>query len=339
MSAAALRLARRGSGLASVTFAGLAFLAGCHPPRPPSPVTARRPAGETMPGPTKSVLVPFTRSAFPYEGEIPEKGTPFLDVAAGGRHGHTSPRGGLYWEDETYNDRRVLLSIPAGFRLGRPALIVVFFHGNQSILDRDVDGRQEVPRQVEESGLNAVLVAPQMAVDALDSSAGHFWERGMFAGFLDEAADRLAELSGQPRARQVFRQLPVLVVAYSGGYNPAAFVLERGGAGSRVRGVLLLDALSGEIGKFADWVTAHRTSAFFVSSYSRATQSENAQLQGILDRRHVPYETALPVSIQQGVVAVFDAGPDAVHTDFVTRAWAADPLKVLLSRVSGFRRI
>ena len=64
----------------------------------------------------------FKNSAFPYRGMIPadadtnERAKPFLDVNAGGRLGHTSPRGGLLWEDTTYNDRHVLLAAGAGFR-------------------------------------------------------------------------------------------------------------------------------------------------------------------------------------------------------------------------------
>ena len=48
--------------------------------------------------------------------------------------------------------------------------------------------------------------------------------------------------------------MPVILVAYSGGYLPAAFALAQGGAGERVRGVVLLDALYGEEDKFADWI-------------------------------------------------------------------------------------
>ena len=75
-------------------------------------------------------------------------------------------RGGTYWEDQTYSDQRVLLHIPKGFDPRRPALMVVFFHGNEATLERDVRNRQAVPRQITESGLNAVLVAPQFAVNA-----------------------------------------------------------------------------------------------------------------------------------------------------------------------------
>ncbi len=97
---------------------------------------------------------------------------------------------------QTYSDRRSLLYIPKGFDPRRPALIVVYFHGNEAMLTRDVRTRQQVPRQVAESGLNAVLVAPQFAVDALNSSAGRFWQTGVFTQYLTEAAERLTRLYG-----------------------------------------------------------------------------------------------------------------------------------------------
>jgi hypothetical protein len=111
-------------------------------------------------------------------------------------------------------------------------MMVLFFHGNGATLSRDVRSRQQVPRQIVESGRNAVLVAPQFAVDAADSSAGRFWEPGAFAQFLDEAANRLARLHGNARAHSVFERAPVVIAAYSGGYHPLAFVLSVGGATS-----------------------------------------------------------------------------------------------------------
>jgi hypothetical protein len=96
--------------------------------------------------------VRFEHSPFPYRGEVPEKNRPFLDAIEGERRGHVSPRGGIYWEELTYSDRRSLLHIPKGFDPRRPALIVVFFHGNEAKLVRDVRNRQEVPRQVDDPG-------------------------------------------------------------------------------------------------------------------------------------------------------------------------------------------
>lgn len=205
-----------------------------------------------------STIVPFKTSPFPYGGKLPDGSGPFLDVTANGRHGHTSPRGGIYWEDETYSDRSTLLAVPRGFDPARPAVIVVFFHGNGAILQRDVVGRQRVVAQVEASGLNAVLVAPQFASNAQDSSAGNFWTPGYFAGFMTEAAHGLAKLTGAKAAK--FDAMPVVLVAYSGGYNPAAFVLKNGDVSGRLLGVILLDAVFDEADIFADWIVRHRKS-------------------------------------------------------------------------------
>jgi hypothetical protein len=279
-------------------------------------------------------LVPFTNSPFPYDGDIPEQNKPFLDAVSGDRRGHTSPRGGVHWVDETYSDQRVLLYVPKTFDIHRPAVIVVFFHGNLATLDRDVIHRQQVPRQMLESGLNAVLIAPQFAVNALDSSAGHFWEKGFFAKFLGEADARLAQATGLPS--DGFRSLPVVIVAYSGGYLPAAYALDVGGANSRVRGLILMDALYGEIDRFADWVGSNWQRTFFLSAYSRSSASQNARLRSILGVNSVSMKTGLPNGLGEGTVAFLAAGDNVVHNDFVTHAWANDPLKIALSRIEGF---
>src|SRR6185437_15831438 len=101
-----------------------------------------------------------------------------------------------------------------------PAVMVVFFHGHGADLARDVRDRQQVPAQITESGANAVLVAPQFAFDAADSSAGKLWEPNGFKRFLDEPAVKLARRYGDPRKAFVFANMPIVIVAYSGGYGP-----------------------------------------------------------------------------------------------------------------------
>ena len=276
----------------------------------------------------RTALVPFEVSPFPYAGAVPGQDKPFLDAVAGERRGHTSPRGGVYWSDETYSDKRVLLAVPPQFNPSRPGYIVVFFHGNKARLERDVVRRQRVVQQLAASGLNAVLVAPQFAVDALDSSAGRFWEPGVFAAFLDEAATRLGSLAAGP-----FHTMPVILVAYSGGYMPASAVLDVGGAGDRIAGVVLLDAAYGELDTFAAWIARTQGRSFFFSAYSKSTKAENAGLQQRLDERHVVFSSGLPQRIQPRTISFLDAGSDVVHNDFVTRAWTADPLRAVLARV------
>ncbi|MGH6769997.1 MAG: alpha/beta hydrolase [Xanthobacteraceae bacterium] len=287
----------------------------------------------------KTALVPFDVSPFPYRGVVPKTGQPFLDVTEGERRGRNAPRGNglVYWEEQTYSDRHVLLSIPRFFDARRPALIVVYLHGNGALLARDVRDRQRVPRQLSDSGLNAVLVAPQFARDAADSSAGRFWEPGVFRQFLNEATGRLARLHGDARSRAVFERAPVVIAAYSGGYHPLAFVLAVGGANDRVHGVLLLDALYGDHDKYLDWL-ATKPQSFFVSTYGPLVKPQNAEFQKQLSERGIAHTTGFPPHLVAGMNVFLDAGADVKHKDFVTRTWSRDPLKVFLSRVPGFPR-
>lgn len=281
----------------------------------------------------RAALVKFQTAPFPYTGTVPGSGAPFLNVNADGRLGHDTPRGGVYWADQSYSDNQVLLFLSRGFRLDRSAVMIVYFHGNGANLEEDVIDRQQVMQQVEDAGINAVLVAPQFAVDALDSSAGKFWEPGSFARFLDEASRHLADLDGTTGSAKAFSTLPVVLVAYSGGYNPAAYALTVGGARERIRGVVLLDAVFGEEDRFASFIEKDRHSAFFFSAYSASAADGNAELMAALAAHDIDYSTKEPRRLQPGFVG-FLASPGS-HDDFVTEAWVPSPLQWVLTRIAG----
>ncbi len=281
---------------------------------------------------TKTKLVEFESAPFPYHGTIPNTGRPFLDVSDGDRRGHRTGSGNVYWEDRSYSDSRTLLHIPKGFDLRRPALMVVFLHGHGATLQRDVIDRQRVPEQVSESGVNAVLVAPQLAADAADSSAGKLWEPGGFKRFLDEASAELAKAHGDPRSKAIFDKMPIVIVAYSGGYATAASCIRHGGAGSRVHGVVLLDALYGEIDTFASWISS-RDKAFFLSAYANSTRARNSELADMLKGKDVAVSTTLKGALRGGSVTFISTDPETEHRDFVTKAWAHHPIKDLLQRL------
>ena len=286
---------------------------------------------------TKTKLVEFQNAPFPYNGAVPNSGRPFLDVNEDGRRGHRTSNGTVYWESQTYSDRRTLLHIPKGFDLRRPALMVIFLHGHGATLQRDVIDRQRVPEQVSEAGVNAVLVAPQLASDAADSSAGKLWEPGGFQRFLEEATAELVKIHGDPRSKPVFDAMPIVIVAYSGGYATAASCIRHGGAGARVRGVVLLDALYGDIETFASWISS-RQKAFFLSAFANSTRAHNAELEEMLKDREVAYNTKLQGPLRGGSVTFVSTAPETEHRDFVTRAWAHHPVKDLLQRLRAEAR-
>jgi hypothetical protein len=268
---------------------------------------------------------------------LPDSNKHFLDHTEENRAGHTSGRdGAVRWQDEVYQDKRALLYLPRGCDIRKRALIVVFFHGNNATLERDVLSRQQVAAQLAASGINAALVAPQFAVDAPDSSAGRFWQRGHFARFLAEASRQLAAQYHDGRVADAFRHSNVVLIAYSGGYLPAAWSLNLGMADSRLQGVVLLDALYGDEEKFAHWLKRNHRAAFFLSASTGSTREENEAFKQRLNKMRLRYQTALPKQLRAGNIVFLDT--TASHDDFVTSAWAANPVTDILSRIPGYSR-
>jgi hypothetical protein len=292
-------------------------------------VPYQRPVREDL-----TTLVSMKSSAFPYFGNNPASDAPFLNVSDGERRGHRSYGGHVYWQDQTYNDNRVLVHVPESFDVRKPGVIVVFFHGNGATLERDVRDRQLVPQQISESGVNAVLLAPQLAVNAADSSAGKFWQPGGFKRFMAESADQLARLYGDPNSAKAFANMPIIIVGYSGGFLPAAWSLDVGGVSNRVRGVFLLDAVYGQLDKFASWIENNR-SGFFVSSYTHYTRPHDAELMRMLREKGIAVSGNIDAPLHPGSV-VFVETPEGVrHRDYVTHAWTENPLKDVLVKMAA----
>ena len=277
-----------------------------------------------------TTLVPMANAPFPVST------TASSDGGNSGKGTSINFRSSVRWEKGAYGDPRVLLHIPKGFDPNKPSVMVVFFHGHGATLTRDVLERQQVPEQISEAGANAVLVAPQLAYDARSSNPGKLWEPGAFARLVREAGEQLTRLYGDQRVARTFANMPIMIVAYSGGYLSAATSLERGGLKNRVRGVVLLDALYGELDGFANWIS-HNRSGFFVSAYTRSTQRRNAELEQMLSERDVTFARALKSSRIDGSITFLPGDEGVRHRDFVNHAWANKPIKDILDRLPEYR--
>jgi hypothetical protein len=297
-------------------------------------VPYQRPSQPQPTGEEVTTLVSMKSSAFPYYGNNPASDAPFLNMSSGSRKGHRSYGGRVYWQDQTYNDNRVLVHIPESFDAQKPGVIVVFFHGNGATLERDVRDRQLVPQQITESGVNAVLLAPQMAVDAADSSAGKFWQPGGFKRFMDESVGNLAKLYGDPASAKAFEKMPIVIVGYSGGFLPTAWSLEVGGISDRVRGVILLDAVYGELDKFASWIETHRN-GFFVSSYTQYTAPRDRELMSMLRGKGINVREDMDGPLRPGSVVFVKTGEGITHRDYVTKAWTKNPIEQVLVKMAA----
>jgi hypothetical protein len=285
---------------------------------------------------SRTDVVEFLAGPFPYDGKVPGTERPFM-ADENGKRIHYSARGRAFSEN-TFNDQRTLMHIPKGFNIKKPGVIVVFFHGHGAELNRDVLRRQQVPAQISESYSNAVLLAPQFALDAADSSAGNFWKPGGFAHYLKEAARNLAKLYGNPGAEKIFAHMPVIIVSYSGGYGPTAAVIKHGGIGKRLHGIVMLDSLYAELDTFKQWISANR-SAFFVSAYLGSTRRQNLELKQELRGQNVAVSDSLSSRIKPGTVAFVAGDPsEERHRDFVTQAWTDAPIADVLNRLADYRR-
>src|SRR5229473_870044 len=282
----------------------------------------------------QTTLVGLKSSAFPYLGNNPRTDQPFLDISKGERRGHRSYGGRVYWQDETYNDNRVLMHVPENFDVRKPGVIVVFFHGNGATLERDVRDRQLLPQQISDSSVNAVLLAPQLAVDAADSSAGKFWQPGGLKRFFAESSEHLARLYGDPGTARAFANMPVVIVGYSGGFMPAAWSLDVGGLGNRVRGVFLLDAVYGELDKFASWIVNNR-SGFFVSSYTHYTKRHDDELIKMLKEKGIAISEDMDGPLRPGSVVFVETQEGVTHRDYVTHAWTENPVREMLVKMAA----
>lgn len=275
-------------------------------------------------------LVTFDNSPFPFNGLSPASSDPFLNFQKDGRAAHRTARGRIYWADETYSERRSLLHVPAGFDIDRPAAIVLFFHGHGAQLERDVWRRYGTADQVSASGANVVLVASQFAVAANDSSIGHFWRPGRIAAYLDEAAEQLARMTSRPDKVSAFRNLPIIIVAYSGGFEAAGYALKAKEVNRRIQGIVLLDAAYGHLDTFARAIAQNRQ-RFLVSSWS-ATGRGNAKLSRLLRDLGAPLRDHMPKILQGGDVIVIHA--PTPHANYVREAWTRDPLADVLRRIT-----
>ena len=151
------------------------------------------------------------------------------------------------------------------------------------------------------------------------------------------SADHLASLYGDPRTAKTFANMPVIIVGYSGGFVPTAWSLEVGGLGDRVRGVFLLDAVYGELDKFASWIENNR-SGFFVSSYTHYTAPRDRELMRMLREKGIAVAEDMDRPLKPGSVVFVETPEGVTHRDYVTHAWTRNPVEdVLVKMAAGTR--
>ena len=196
-----------------------------------------------------------------------------------------------------HGDDTVIVFVPDKYRFhteeGVSAL--VHFHGHNSSAERAISAHA-LREQLVDSRQNAVLIVPQLALFAADSSCGKLTSAGGLSRLIGGALSTTARLGRRTLGDSRFPERPrlgrVCVSAHSGGYHAAACSLRQGGVD--VSETYLFDALYAESEIFRDWVLARRsdpvTSRHKLVSYftgGAATEILNNALRADLERSGV----------------------------------------------------
>lgn len=215
---------------------------------------------------------------------------------------------------------------PGGLDLAQPLDLVVFLHG-WSGCARVLASAGAVPCRDGEraragwglaaeharSGARSLFVVSQLAFMVRHGRAGRFAEPGFalryFEALVREAVERHFPGSS-PRLGAL------TLVAHSAGYESAAAILVHGEIATRVRHVVLFDALYAQGDVFADWLASAPDGSRLVSLYTgRASTFRESQRMA----------RALASRLGEGAVAVDPEGSleDAIRAHRVVVARAA----------------
>jgi hypothetical protein len=202
-----------------------------------------------------------------------------------------------------YRDDTVIVFVPAHYRNydGEDVATLVHFHGHNTTADRAVSAHQ-LREQLSDSKQNAILIVPQLAVMAADSSCGRLESEGGFAALVDEAISVAAHEGryslGDSALPRGARRGTVCLSAHSGGYHAAGCALRTGGVD--VRETYLFDALYAEGETFRDWVSLRTGESLhrrhkLVSYFTEGAQTEanNRVLRAQLEKLGVLCEEEL----------------------------------------------
>jgi hypothetical protein len=197
-----------------------------------------------------------------------------------------------------YRDDTVIVFVPSHYRYKgdeEGVAVLAHMHGHNTTAERAMAAHQ-LREQLSDSRQNALLVVPQLAVNAADSSCGHLESPGGLRRLLGEAVAVAAHEGRFTLGETAYpARAPlgtVCLSAHSGGYHAAACSLRAGGVD--VRETYLFDALYAETDAFREWVVSrhgeplhrrHKLVSYF--TVGATTEANDRQLRADLERAGV----------------------------------------------------
>jgi len=211
-------------------------------------------------------LVPFASAPFPHSSRDNgyQAGTTF------------------YARDPHYTDSTVGVFVPKNFKPTKNVNFVVHFHGHNNHVEKVFED-YDLARQMQMSGLNAVLLVPQGPRDVPDSTDGKLqYDKGSLTALLNES---IAFLEKEGRISSKSTLGHVALTAHSGGYLVTTYILDRKELADKITDVILFDSTYGGLPAFADYASLpnHR----LISICTEHLGHENARLIALFQKRHV----------------------------------------------------
>ena len=172
-----------------------------------------------------------------------------------------------YPADPHYVDSTVIVFVPGKFRAASRVNLVFFFHGWNSSID-DAQQKFDLYRQFSQSGVQALLVLPELAWNAPDSFGGKLEEKGGFTRLVDELLEALSE-NGVISTR---RAGSILLAGHSGAYRVIGKILMNGDLAPNIREICLFDALYDFTDQYSAWIQ-NQTGRFVAVSSADSEQT------------------------------------------------------------------
>ena len=228
-------------------------------------------------------LVPFKSAPFPY---------------ASRDNGYTYDSK-FYPRDPHYTDSTVGVFVPKQFHPTDHINFVVHFHGWNNHVQQ-VFEQYDLARQMELSGLNAVLLVPQGPRDAPDSDGGKLQhENGSLTALLNEA---IAFLAKEGRISPKASLGHIALTTHSGGYLTTTYIVDRKELANKITDVILFDSTYGGLPAFADYCAANPKNRL-ISICTEHLGHENARLIALLQKRHIQARVLLEEDLTDAEVA------------------------------------
>jgi len=203
------------------------------------------------------------------------------------KNGYTNSKGEFYPYKNFYDDSSAVIIVPKGWHETKDGVnLIVHFHGHRNFVLKVME-KFYLPQQLASSQKNAILILAQGPKNVPDSFCGNMEEKNGFKYFIDEILTTLKQDSLLTDTKIG----NIIITAHSGGYRPAAFVLQQGGLTEFISEVYLFDAFYGEHDKFFDWIKNYNGK--MVSIYTDHLADEHQSFFERLRKEHIPFSEKL----------------------------------------------